>query len=248
MDSDARKIFFQAHLLSHINYASTVWSGASEVHLKKLNSLHRRAAKLILPDQSLSTTEKINKLNILPLHKRLNFNQCVTMFKIHTGKAPPYLSDFLHRPPARYGSNNYVLPRPRTARYGSNNYVLPRPRTARYGSNNYVLPRPRTARYGSNNYVLPRPRTARYGSNNYVLPRPRTARYGSNNYVLPRPHTDRYGSNNYVLPRPRIDQFKTSFAFSGSSAWNTLPPKLKIFSSLCNFKINLRKFLPSTLS
>ena len=56
VDSDARKIFFQAHLLSHINYASTVWSGASEVHLKKLNSLHRRAAKLILSDQSLSTS------------------------------------------------------------------------------------------------------------------------------------------------------------------------------------------------
>ena len=114
VDSDARrKIFFQAHLLSHINYASTVWSGVREVHLKKLNSLHTRAAKLILPDQSLSTTEKLNKLNILPLDEQLKFNRCVTMFKIHTGKAPRYLSDFLHRAPARYGSNNDVLPRPR---------------------------------------------------------------------------------------------------------------------------------------
>ena len=26
VDSDARKIFFQAHLLSHINYASSVWT------------------------------------------------------------------------------------------------------------------------------------------------------------------------------------------------------------------------------
>ena len=160
MDSDARKIFFQAHLLSHINYVSTVWSGDSDVHLRKLNSLHTRAARLFLPDRSLSTTEKINKLNILPLDKQLKFCWCVTtcMFKIHTGKAPTYLSDYLHRAPARYGSNNCVL------------------------------------------------------------------------------------------PRPRIDQFKTSFAFSGSSAWNTLPPRLKTFSSLCNFKINLRKFLHSTLS
>ena len=158
VDSDARNIFFQAHLYLHINYASTVWNGVSEGHLKKLNSIHRRAAKLILPDQSLSTTEKLNKLNILPLDQQLNFNRCITMFKIHSGKAPPFLSDILHRSPARYGSNNYVL------------------------------------------------------------------------------------------PRPRIDQFKTSFAFSGSSTWNILPPKLKTFSSLCNFKINLRKFLHSTLS
>ena len=158
VDSDARKIFFQAQLLSHINYASTVWSGASEVHVKKLNSLHRRAAKLILLNQSLSTTEKLNKLNILPLDKQLKFNRCVTMFKIHTGKAPPYLCDFLHRAPARYGSNNYVL------------------------------------------------------------------------------------------PRPCIDQFNTSFAFYGPSTWNTLSPRLKTFSPLCNFKINLSKFLHSTLS
>ena len=63
VDSDARKTFFQAHLLSHISYASTVWGGASEVHLKKLNCLHRRAAKLILSDQSMSTTQKQQQQN-----------------------------------------------------------------------------------------------------------------------------------------------------------------------------------------
>ena len=155
VDSDARKIFFQAHLLSHINYASTVWSGASEVHLKKLNSLHRRAAKLILPDQSLSTKKKLNKLNILPLDKQLKFNRCVTMFKIHTGKAPPYLSDFLHRP----GMGQITM-----------------------------------------------------------------------------------------FYRALVLTSLLCFAFAGSWTCNTLPPTLKTFSSLCNFKINVRKFLHSALS
>ena len=63
-------------------------------------------------------------------------------------------------------------------------------------------------------------------------------------HPAPTPH----GSKNYDLPRPRIDQFKTSFVFSGSSTWNTLPPKLKTFISLCSLKINLRKFLHSALS
>ena len=62
VDIDCRKLFFNAHLMAHINYASTVWSNANEVHLKKLNSLHRRAAKLILPDHSLSTTAKLKKI------------------------------------------------------------------------------------------------------------------------------------------------------------------------------------------
>ena len=33
---DCRKMFFKVRLLAHINYASTLWSNASEVHLKNL--------------------------------------------------------------------------------------------------------------------------------------------------------------------------------------------------------------------
>ena len=35
VDIDCRKLSFNAHLMAHINYASTVWSNASEVHFKK---------------------------------------------------------------------------------------------------------------------------------------------------------------------------------------------------------------------
>ena len=34
-----------------------------------------------------------------------------------------------------------------------------------------------------------------------------------------------------VLPRTRIDLYKTTFAFSGSSVWNSLPPKMKTYKS-----------------
>ena len=36
LDTDARKTFLHAHCLSHINFASTVWSRASQTHLKKI--------------------------------------------------------------------------------------------------------------------------------------------------------------------------------------------------------------------
>ena len=43
----------------------------------------------------------------------------------------------------------------------------------------------------------------------------------------------RYESKNYVLPRTRIDLYKMSFAFSGSSVWNSHPPKmLQIYTPL----------------
>ena len=34
-----------------------------------------------------------------------------------------------------------------------------------------------------------------------------------------------------------------SFAFSGSSVWNSLPPKIKTYKSVRGFKVGLRKIL-----
>ena len=130
-----------------------MWSNASEVHLKKLNSLHIRAAKLILRDHSLSTTAKLKKLDILPLQEQFVYNTAVLMFKVHMGWAPQYVCDLLNRAPARYESENYVL------------------------------------------------------------------------------------------PHIRIDLYKMSFAFSGSSVWNSLPPKMKTYKSVRGFKVALRKIL-----
>ena len=77
-----RKMFFQADLPAHINYASTLWSNASEVHLKKKkkkkekNSPYGRAAMLILLDHSPSTTAKTkqNKTTTTTTTKNSNNN------------------------------------------------------------------------------------------------------------------------------------------------------------------------------
>ena len=100
VDTDRRKLFFNAHLLAHINYASIALSNASEVHFKKkkINSFYRRAAIFILPDHSLSTTAKLQKSDIL----LLLYNTVMLMFKVHMGWAPQCECDLLHRAPAQY--------------------------------------------------------------------------------------------------------------------------------------------------
>ena len=55
VDIDTRKLFFNAHIKPHIDYASVMWDGCSDVLKKRLNSLHKRAVKLILPDTTLIT-------------------------------------------------------------------------------------------------------------------------------------------------------------------------------------------------
>ena len=46
VDINTRKLFFDAYIKPHIDYASVVWDGCSEVLKKRLNSLHRRYVKV----------------------------------------------------------------------------------------------------------------------------------------------------------------------------------------------------------
>ena len=61
VDIDTRKLFFNAHIEPHIDYASAVWGGCSDVLKNRLNSLYRRAVKLIFPNTTLITDQKIKR-------------------------------------------------------------------------------------------------------------------------------------------------------------------------------------------
>ena len=105
------KIFFFAHCMSHLNYASPIWSGADEVHLKPLNSLHRRAAKIMCKQENLNTDQKLKHLGLLSLNQQHTLNTAITVFKIRRDMQPQYLSQLLTPCSSRYGSLNYIIPR-----------------------------------------------------------------------------------------------------------------------------------------
>jgi hypothetical protein len=153
VEPEARLMFFNAHCLSHINYASTVWCGAGELHLKKLKSLHRRAAKIIVSNNFLSTTQKLRSVSILSLEYQFEFNTAVLVYKAKHGLAPSYIQKLLT------------------------------------------------------------------------------------------PADSRYQSEKYLIPRTRIDMFKSSFAFSGTNTWNSLPVKIRSCKTLSSFKSCLKKYL-----
>ena len=117
VNSDARKMFFHAHCLSRINYASVIWSDAANFHLLKLHSLHRRAARLILPDPTITTQQKLIALDILPLSKQFEYNKALIIFKIRMKLAPTYLENLLQKATERYGSERLIPPYPRVDIY-----------------------------------------------------------------------------------------------------------------------------------
>ena len=92
LNESGKKAFFFSHIQSHIDYCSTVWDGCSAANLKTLNSLHRRAVKLITTQTFEQTDDLFQKFKLLPLTKRFLFNKAKFVHKILFNNAPPYLS------------------------------------------------------------------------------------------------------------------------------------------------------------
>ena len=109
------RIFCNSDILPHIRFSSTVWDGCGETHLNKLNSLHRRAAKLLLPEKNTPTDEKLKALSILPLRKQLYINKAVLMFKVNRKMTPSYIISLFWESNNR--PNRCVLPKPRIDLY-----------------------------------------------------------------------------------------------------------------------------------
>ena len=91
-DTSCRKLFFHAHVKSHVDYVSNVWDGCSGDQMKRLNSIYRRAIKKV-DTRPIPTNEKFAGLKILELEQQLKFNKCVLMHKILHDNSPSYLSE-----------------------------------------------------------------------------------------------------------------------------------------------------------
>ena len=108
--------FCLSHIKPHIDYVSVMWDGWSDILKKRLNSLHRRAVKLILPDTTLTTDQKLKEMRIMSLQKQLAYNKGLFMYRVLSNEAPGYISNLYTHTPLRYSnSRNYKLslPKPR---------------------------------------------------------------------------------------------------------------------------------------
>lgn len=110
-DKHSCKLFFNAHIKSHIDYISTVWDGCGDVHIIRLNSLYKRAVKIIQPGPA-PTTDKMKELDILSLRGQLNYNKCVLMHKTLHNNTPEYLKPITAQTKREGTTRNGILPLP----------------------------------------------------------------------------------------------------------------------------------------
>ncbi len=84
------------HILSSINYCSTLFDSASANTMKPLISMYKRALKAVLLKSTSLDMSDYKTLGILPLKLMLSINKGVFMQKIIHGTVPRNISSKFH--------------------------------------------------------------------------------------------------------------------------------------------------------
>ena len=88
--------FFHAHIMSRINYVSNVWDGCSDVHIKKLQAVHKRAVKILCAVSPMLTGRGHISYGPLPLKEHIQYNKCILVHTVIHKKSPQYLRQLVH--------------------------------------------------------------------------------------------------------------------------------------------------------
>ncbi len=79
----------QSLVLSHLEYCSMVWSSASEKHLKNLQMVQNRSARLVLHYQfQANVSDMHRKLSWLPVKVKLHLRLLVYVYKVFEYHTP----------------------------------------------------------------------------------------------------------------------------------------------------------------
>ena len=120
-----QKMFYQSYILPMIDYGSNSWGSTSNKNIERVNKLRKRAACIILKaDYTAPSEDMFQRLEWMPVAKRINYNKAVLTYKAMNNLTPSYISDLL-TPTALVCNRNL-----RSSENGS--LILPKTRTALY--------------------------------------------------------------------------------------------------------------------
>ena len=117
---EACRTFFHAHIMSRINYVSNVGDSCSDVHIKKLISVHKPAVKVLRAASQMLHGRGHISADLLPLKQHPQYNECILVHTVVHNKSPIYLRQLLHAGTSNNGNSGssiFVSPKTRVYLY-----------------------------------------------------------------------------------------------------------------------------------
>jgi len=96
LNYETMKLFFNSYILPHMDYCCAIWCSATRSNLKKVISIQKRAAKIIMNKPFSSPSIPIfNKLGWLSFENRCTFLVGTIVYKVLHGSMPHYFDDVI---------------------------------------------------------------------------------------------------------------------------------------------------------
>ena len=111
LTTKACEALVHAFVSSRLDYCNCLLYGVGETQLKRLQSVLRAAARLVLRKlkyDSISADIR-DRLHWLPVKQRIEFKICVLVFKCRSNEAPVYLSEMLHAVQRRRDTTSVLI-------------------------------------------------------------------------------------------------------------------------------------------
>ena len=90
----ARKLFYNSYILPHMDYCNLIWGRNSKSVQDVMCKYQKKAARLILnADFMTPSSQMFSKLMWLPFNKRLEYYECILIYKSLNGLSPEYITD-----------------------------------------------------------------------------------------------------------------------------------------------------------
>ena len=117
---------YNAFILPHLQYCSTVWHFCSPRNCDKLESLNKRALRIVFNDKVSSYQQLLHKSEGSTLYNRLIQNMLITIYKcLNCNSFPKYLKNMFTLRQSEYSfrrTNILSLCEPVTSTYGLNSF------------------------------------------------------------------------------------------------------------------------------
>ena len=96
VNQNSLKQYYISYVLPVFDFGCVVWGNTMNANLTRLVKLQKRAARMILKADFMTSSEQLFKeLNWPPFPKRVQYHTCPTVYKSITGQALEYISSLL---------------------------------------------------------------------------------------------------------------------------------------------------------
>ncbi len=95
------KTIFNALMQPHLDYGNIVWGLTFDIHTNRLESLQRKAAKVLVGFQK-SSNEAFSLLDWIPISSRVKYNSVIYIFKALNNLVSNFATNFFEFSNTRY--------------------------------------------------------------------------------------------------------------------------------------------------